>query len=142
MQHATAIERRGRIFVRADSKTVHGLWIQSDPVLEVDPHNPAELGRAVLSALAGSKEGVAHPSIWEGVPDRLPELAGVKSSNTFYASTRCVVIKCQSDCVTFTPYRNLGAKEGHEPLTGKDRTSSLDSSEIGTALLSAFQDAE
>jgi hypothetical protein len=142
MQHANAFEWRGRIFLHAYSKTPLGLSVLSQPVLAADPRDPPELGRAILLALAGSKKGVPHPSIWDDVSAPLIKFAGAKSPRAFYGSARCVGIKCQGDRVTFTPKRNLGTRMGYEPLEGKDRTSLPDSAELGATLLSAFQDAE
>jgi hypothetical protein len=141
-QHASAYEWRGRIFLHAYSKTTQGLSVLSQPVLEADPRNLPELGRVILSALAGSKEGVPHPSIWDDISGPLIKVAGAKSRSTFFGSARSVSIKRQSDRVTFTPYRNLGTRKGYEPLKEKVRTSLPDTADLGAALLSAFQDAE
>jgi len=142
MQHADAYEWRGRIFLHAYSKTTVGLSVLSQPVLSADPRDPQELGRAILLALAGSKEGVPHPSIWDDLSAPLIKFAGAKSRSAFYGSARCVDIKCQGDRVTFTPMRHLGGRKGYEPLKGKDRSSLPDSADLGSTLLSAFQDAE
>ena len=141
-QNASAYEWRGRIFLHAYSKTTHGVWILSQPVLEADPRNPAELGRAILLALAGSKEGVPHPSIWDDVSAPLIKFVGAKSRSAFFGSARSVSIKHQSDPVMFTPKRNLGTRNGYEPLQEKARTSLSDIAELGAALLSAFKDTE
>src|ERR1700737_3225424 len=142
MQLADAFEWRGRIFLHAYSKTQVGLSVLSQPVLAADPRDPAELGRAILLALAGSKEGVPHPSIWDDICAPLIKLAGAKSRRAFYGSARCVRIRRQSDRVSFTPMRNLGTRKGYEPLNGKDRTCLPESAELGNTLLSAFQEAE
>jgi hypothetical protein len=142
MQHADAYEWRGRIFLHAYSKTTVGLSVLSQPVLAADPRDPSELGRAILLALAGSKKGVPHPSIWENVSAPLLELAGAKSRSAFFRSARCVDIKCEGDRVTFTPMRNLGTREGYEPIKGKDQTSLRDGADLGNTLLLAFQETE
>ena len=142
MQHASAFEWRGRIFLHAYSKTPVGLSVLSEPVLAADPRDPAELGRTILLVLAGSKVGVPHPSIWEDISAPLIKLAGAKSRGAFYGSARSVSIKLEDDRVTFTPSRNLGSRDGYRPIQGKDRTSPVNDSELGAALLSAFQDTE
>jgi hypothetical protein len=142
MQSANAYEWRGRIFLHAYSKTAAGPWVLSQPVLAADPRDVPALGRTILLALAGSKEGVPPPSIWDDVSAPLIKFAGAKSRSAFYGSARCVGIACQDDRVTFTPKRNLGTRRGYQALRGKDRTSSPDMAELGGTFLSAFQDAE
>jgi hypothetical protein len=142
MQHASAYEWHGRIFLHPDSRTTTGLWVGSEPNASADPGNAVELGRAILLALSGSKEGVPHPSIWEDKSAPLRKFAGAKSFRDFFGSARCVSIKLQDDRVTLTPYRNLGARDGYVPIKGKDRTSPPNAPELGAALLSAFQDTE
>jgi hypothetical protein len=72
----------------------------------------------------------------------LLKFVGAKSFRAFFGSARSVSIKLEDDRVTFTPYRNLGSRDGYRPIQGKDRTSLVNDSELGAALLSAFQDAE
>jgi hypothetical protein len=142
MQYATAYERRGRIFLHPDSKTIHGVRVLSEPVSSADPGDQAELGRAILQSLAGSKQGIPHPSIWENRTAPPLKSAGAKSASEFHRSARRVGIEFQDGRVTFTPYRNLGTRDGYRAITGKDRTSLPNAAELGTALLSAFEDAE
>jgi len=142
MQLAEAFEWQGRIFLHAYSKTTAGFSVLSQPILGADPRDPQEVGRAILLALAGSKEGVPLPSIWDDVSAPLIKFAGAKSRSAFYSYARCVRIRCQGDGVTFTPMRHLGGRKGYEPLKGKDRSSLPDSADLGSTLLSALQDAE
>jgi hypothetical protein len=142
MQHASAYEWNGRIFLYPDSKTTAGLWVGGEPVSSSDPGNLIDLGRAILSALAGSKEGVPHPSIWGDTTAFLRKCAGAKSFRAFFGSARYVSIELRDDRVTFTPFQNLGSRDGYRPIRGKDRTSLANDSELGAALLSAFQDTE
>jgi hypothetical protein len=142
MPHVSAYEWHGRIFLHPDSKTRSGFWIGTEPVWSVDPDNLIELGRGILSALAVSKEGVPDPSIWADLCAPLLKSAGAKSSSAFFASARSVSIQSRGDEVIFSPHRNLGSKEGYRPIQGKDRTSSVNVSELGAALLSAFRDSE
>jgi hypothetical protein len=142
MQHASAYEWQGQIYLYPDSKTTAGLWVGGEPVSSSDPGYPFELGRAILSALAGSKEGVPHPSVWDDTSAFFLKFVGAKSFRAFHGSARYVSIELQDDRVTFTPYRNLGARDGYRPIHGKDRTCPANDSELGAALLSAFQDTE
>jgi hypothetical protein len=119
MQYASAYEWHGRIFLHPDSRTTTGLWVGSEPNASADPGNVVELGRAILLALSGSKDGVPHPSIWEDLSAPMLKFAGAKSFRDFFGSARCVSIKLQDDRVTLTPYRNLGARDGIRTHKGK-----------------------
>jgi hypothetical protein len=141
-QHASAYEWRGRIFLHPDSRTTDGVWLLTEPISSADPHDASELGRAILLALAGSKTGIPHPSIWGNAANPLLKFAGAKSFRAFFGSARSVSIRLQDDGATFTPYRNLGPKDGYRPIKEKGRTSSANHSELGAALLSAFNDTE
>jgi hypothetical protein len=142
MKRATAYLRRGRIFLEAKSKTMHGVWIQSDPISAVDPDKPDEIGRAVLVVLACSKQGVSQPSRWQYKLNPIYSLAGVSSWDTFATAARCVGIALEGDTITFVPYRNLGGKEGFVRITGKGRSCLPDSAKIGATLMLAFDDVE
>jgi hypothetical protein len=142
MQHASAYEWQGRIFLHPDSKTTAGLWIGSKPISSLDPSDPVELGRAVLAALADSKERVPDPSIWENLSTPLLKLAGAKSFSAFFRSARYVSIELQNGRVTFSPWRNLGSRHGYRPINGKDRTNPANDPELGSSLISALQDTE
>jgi hypothetical protein len=142
MQGAVAYESRGRIFLCPSSKTTAGVWVLSEPVSRADPRHPTELGREVLRALAGSMQGIPHPSIWEDRSDPLLKFAGVKSRSEFHRSARRVGIGFENGRVTLTPYRNLGTREGYQAIKEKDRTSSPSEADLGAALLMAFEDAE
>jgi len=142
MQHVSAYEWHGRIFLQPNFKTKSGFWVASEPVSSFDPGNLIELGRGILSALAVSKEGVPDPSIWADLCAPLLKSAGAKSSSAFFGSARNVSIESRGDGVTFSPSRNLGSREGYRPILGKDRTSPANVSELGAVPLSAFQDSE
>jgi hypothetical protein len=142
MPHVSAYEWHGRIFLHPDSKTKSGFWVASEPVSRFDPGNPIELGRGILCALAGSKEGVPDPSIWADLCAPLLKFAGARSYAAFFGSARCVSIEIRDDGVAFMPKRNLGSRDGYQSIQGKDRTSPANVSELGSALLSAFQDSE
>jgi hypothetical protein len=142
MQHASAYEWHGRIFLHPDSKTTSGVRVLSQPVVAADPRDSAELGRAILLALAGSKQGVPHPSIWDDLSAPLIKFAGAKSYRAFVGSARCVSIELEDNRVTFRPCRNLGPRSGYEPIRERVRTNLANDSELGAALLSAFQDTE
>jgi hypothetical protein len=138
MKRATAYKRGDRILLHASSKTIDGVWVLTAPVLTEDRNNSVRLGKAVLDALDGSKEGIDHPTSWTGVFDPVLRLAGVKSWNAFTRSAKCVEIEFGTNQVTFVPTKNLGPKDGFEPLSTEVRTSPPECNAVGMALLSAF----
>jgi hypothetical protein len=79
---------------------------------------------------------------WESKVNPIYSLAGVKSWDAFATAAKCVGIALQDNSITFTPYRNLGAKEGFERIKGKDRSCPPESAEIGITLMLAFDDVE
>jgi hypothetical protein len=142
MKRATAYQRGERIILHASSKTKAGVWILSAPVLAADQTDPRHLGEGVLEALDGSREGVPHPISWKGIFDPVLQLAGVKSWGTFAKMAKCVQIEFGTNRIALLPTKNLGAKDGFEPLPAKLRSSSPVTADIGNALLFAFRDAE
>jgi len=141
MKRATAYKREDRIFLHASSRTTAGVWILTAPVLAPDRDDRAHLGSAVLHALEGSQEGIEHPTSWKGIIDPVLQLAGVKSWDAFAKSARCVEIKFGTNRVSFLPTKNLGAKDGFEPLSAQIKSSSSEPEALGAALLSAFKAA-
>jgi hypothetical protein len=141
MRRATAYQRGDEIFLHASSKTTTGVWILSDPVMAADRNDLACLGRAIIKALEGSREGVEHPTTWKGIFNPILHLAGAKSWGAFAKSAKCVEIEFETNRVSFVPTKNLGARDGFEPLAAHVQSSSPESEALGAALLSAFKAA-
>jgi hypothetical protein len=114
----------------------------SRPALVVTEEKPTKVGQAVLVALEGSKEGISHPTQWKGRFDPILQLAHVPSWNAFVETTKCVQIELESDEVSFIPTRNLGARDGFEPIQDKIRCFAGSAELVGAALLTAFEKAE
>src|SRR5664280_101765 len=119
MKRAIAYKRADEIFLHASSMTTAGVWIISLPVLTCNLNDRARLSGYIAEALEGSKEGVSHPTSWKGLFDPVLELAGVKSWSAFAKPAKCVQIELESDQVRFTPTKNLGPKEGFQPIPRK-----------------------
>jgi hypothetical protein len=114
----------------------------SAPVLVSEQNDAVQLGNAILAALDGSKDNVAHPTSWKGQFDVVLKMAGVRTWNAFAKSARCVEIEFETNRISFLPTRNLGAKGGFEPLSAKVLSSPPESRRLGTELLLAFDEAE
>jgi hypothetical protein len=115
--------------------TTAGLWIASPPFLSSDDE-VLSMGECLAQSLNASVEGVPHPTEWDGVFRPILELARVKSWNVFAKGAFLVGIEAESDEITLTPHRNLGAKDGFESIPEKNMTLSAKASaqELGDAL--------
>jgi hypothetical protein len=95
--------------------TTAGLWIASPPFLSsTDDASP--IGECVARSLTASTEGIPHPTEWNNLFRPILELAGVKSWNSFVKGALLVGIESDSDQITLTPHRTLGARDGFEPI--------------------------
>jgi hypothetical protein len=115
MRSAAAYLRGGKWFLHSDSKTTDGVWIASAPFLYSDS-NPESLGEIVVKTLLGSSEDVPHPTNWSKVFSPMLDLSGCKSWNAFTKGASLVSIEMDGASISLTPYRNLGPKEGFEPI--------------------------
>jgi hypothetical protein len=122
--HASLYRRSGSILIESKSRNVDGIYEATPPFLRVPADSePEDIGRAVLQALAESKEGIPNP--WRDAEYRrrnrsgwwpLIEVAGVKSWRTFVKGAVHVSVLRTGNLVKFEPSRNLGPKEGFVPL--------------------------
>jgi hypothetical protein len=142
MRRAAAYKRGEQIFLHASCKTTAEVWIVCGPALVADQNDVASLGKAVLDALERSKENVPHPTQWKGIFDPLLRVAGVKSWNAFAKRAKGVEIEFGTNRISLIPTKNLGPKDGFDPLDAKQRSSSPVAKDLGLSLLSAFEASE
>jgi hypothetical protein len=96
------------------------VWILTEPVVKLDEGcSDGELGEAARAAMSASRTGVPHPQTWAGLLDPLLRLAGVKTWSTFAKSATCAEIEEEGAKVSVIPTRNLGAKEGFQPVPAR-----------------------
>lgn len=130
------VDARGaEVFVTPWSLIPSGLW-KVNPSVEVLPAEvPAvQLGTAVLAALDQSEAGLNDPD--ENTLSVLLRAAGVRSWAEYVRGLAAVSINRRGSLVKIVPQRNLGAREGLEPLT--DATETLtqpDAGELGAAVV-------
>lgn len=119
MKAATVYQNGSVVCFHSSSKTTAGLWIATPPFLRVEPGSAvAAKGEAVLEVLNASREGVPHPTSWGGLIAPLLELAGVKSWAAFMKNAACLNLEVLGERLKVIPNRNLGPKEGFEPVPG------------------------
>jgi hypothetical protein len=141
---AEVIRRNGRIVVASYSKTTPGFSVlNSWQAAYPDSILPEELGKAVMAALAASREDVPPPPPRQSSPS--PELkalmtsAGVKSYSAFMNGARSVDVRQEnrSNVITVTPMRNCGPREGFDflPDLALELPATSSEHEIGQAIL-------
>ncbi len=136
MQSAAAYRRSGRWYFHSESKTTDGVWIASQPFLSSDQES-INVGDCAKQALAMSTEGVGHPTEWSGLFTPMLDLAGVKSWSTFSRGAELVGIEMEGNLIKLIPHRNLGPKEGFEPVVSDaiDLPSEASCEDIGNAII-------
>ncbi len=143
MKAASVYKRSDGWYFHADSTTTVGVGIGTPPNIKLrNDASDEALGRAVLEALAGSKEGVPHPTPKEGEKLFKPmlDLAGVKTWAAFAKNASSVDIRVDDQGLNIEPWKNEGAKMGFVPIPGVSVRTPLASSasEIGVALKKAI----
>ncbi|OYW44537.1 MAG: hypothetical protein B7Z08_09375 [Sphingomonadales bacterium 32-68-7] len=116
VQSAVAYSANGKIIVAPVVRTTTGLGLEVEPI--VHPPIAADIARGLRDALARSAVVVEHPSQgeWKGSFKPFQDAAGVRSHSAFMKTARRVSIDVVDDHVKITPERNLGPKEGFEPI--------------------------
>jgi hypothetical protein len=145
MKCATTYKRKGKIFFHSSSKTTAGVWIATGPFLSIeDSEQSSKKGNYIKEVLKSSEEGITHPNSWENLFEPILNLAGVKSWSTFAKSAISCSIELENDELQFIPNRNLGPREGYEPIHERTLIVSFDTSieKIGYMLDRAFEACE
>lgn len=135
-------ERKGVVYVSASHQTQAGFWVgDSNVVALIDPQ-AADVGSAVEAALARSRENVPTPPTSADLSGPLLAAAGVASWNTFARMAKHVDVYQKGDVFEITPYRNLGGKEGFEPISSKATLLPSGSPGLAAAVARAIEMAE
>lgn len=125
MEKSVAIYRvNGKLVVAPMVRTTSGLGLEVDPLsLGASPDRKA-VEAAIAAALAQSGRVVPHPaqSEWKGSFAPFLEAAGVRSFRAFMATAQSVSITEKDGALAVTPNRNLGAREGFEPIDADSET--------------------
>ena len=87
---ATIYQRKGLLFVVASHKTQAGFWVADTETQVVDSTDKDDLQRAIVSALARSREGVPTPARDANLTASLLDAAKVSSWSTFAKLAKCV----------------------------------------------------
>jgi hypothetical protein len=116
VQSAVAYYANGKIIVAPVVRTTMGLGLEVDPTVYLPI--PADVAAGLTDALARSAVVVDHPTQteWNGFFKPFQNAAGVRSHAAFMKAAQSVSIYIADDQIEITPQRNLGPKEGFEPI--------------------------
>jgi hypothetical protein len=147
MKSAEAYKRESKIYLSPMSKTTTGLWIGASPTIIFDETEPPSIkGKYVREVLKHSKEGVPHPTDWDGFLQDFLKQVGAKSWNKFAKTALSCSIDLKGDQLAFLPYRNSGHKDNYNfvPIGDRKMTISVDATdeELGLLLEKAFEACE
>lgn len=139
---ASVYLRQSAYIVHSSSRTTHGFWSGSEPIIRLDSAvNDQALGDAIVKAIDASKIGVAAPEDPRSVLAPLLSVAGVKSWSAFSREAECVEVEADGLEMILIPTRKLGSSQGFQPLSsGWLSVAARDAAELGESakrLLSA-----
>ena len=125
-------ERTGTVYVVTSHQTQAGFWVDDEDVIMLRAPQPVDIGAAVKAALTRSREGVPTPPASADLSAPLLAAAGVASWNSFIKMAKYVGVRQNGDAIKVTPYRNLGGKDGFDPIL--DKATSLPTGGVGLAV--------
>ena len=105
-----------RLIVAPNRRTATGLRVQVNPTAIDGSAGPTELSGSISAALDASALTAIPPRDWKGVFVPFLQAAGVRNMKVFMASARMVDVDERDGTFEVTPNRNLGPKEGFEPI--------------------------
>lgn len=118
MKSAVAYRTNGTLVLAPVVRTTTGLGLEVDPKCLGATPDEAIVAQALAQALTQSDRIVPHPAQqeWKGFFQPFLEASGVRSHKAFMANAQRVSIRLIDDRLKLTPQRNLGSKEGFEPI--------------------------
>ena len=135
-------QRAGTVYVVASHLTEAGFWVDDEDVVTLIAPKPADVGSATEAALGRSREGVPTPPPSADLSVPLLVAAGVESWNAFAKSAKYVGVRQNGDTIKVTPYRNLGGKDGFDPMQDKAKSLSSENPELAAVVVRALEMAE
>jgi hypothetical protein len=130
--------------IQPESRTTAGVWIGSEPVqVLANESDIATVALAVRTALAASRDGVAHPTDWKAVLQPLLNGAKIKSWNALQKSAKMVGIEMSDVELRILSSRNGGTSgddKGYHslPETAIVLATGCSDEELGSALRQAL----
>lgn len=121
MKSAVAYCANGTVVIAPVVRTTAGLGLEVDPQRLGATPSQADVAAALSQTLSQSQRVIAHPTQqeWKGFFQPFLSAAGVRSLKAFMATARSVGVEERDGTFVITPCRNLGAKEGFEPISSQ-----------------------
>ncbi|QAY78981.1 hypothetical protein [Sphingosinicella sp. BN140058] len=115
---AVAYLANGKLIIAPVVRTTDGLGLEVEPSTLGGSPDEDSIAEALSGALTRSGRVVPHPaqSEWKGVFQPFLKAASVRSYKAFMKDARTISIRATENALELTPYRNLGSKEGFQPM--------------------------
>ena len=141
MRRATALLKKGKVYIQSYSKTTGGVWIAQAPVHVAGVDEVVQIEQYVREALMHSRQGIRHPEQsqeWKAIQAPMLEATGARSWGAMAKGTKVVSLACDNETrVTMTPAQNYGSEGGADCSEGRIHTE-LSADDIGEKLIAAF----
>ena len=140
MKLASALLKRGNVYIQSYSETMMGLWIGDGPVYVAGANEPTQIARHLRDALTYSRRGIPHPAQtqWKAVQAPMLKATGARSWGAMAKGSKGVGLECDDDMiVTMTPSANYENYGGTVLYEGVIKTE-LSADDIGEKLIAAF----
>jgi hypothetical protein len=113
MKICSVYERSASWYFQPESRTVTGLWIAADPVIELSGKaTPEDKARAVRLCLEASRQNVPTPDANANLVAELLSRADVDSWAVFMATATRISIELRLEGIILIPYRKLSVPRG------------------------------
>lgn len=118
VKSAVAYRANGTVVIAPVVRTTTGLGLEVEPEALGDAPDGERIARALANALTQSDRLVAHPAQheWKGFFKPFLHATGVRSHKAFMADAQRVSVRLVDNKLKLTPQRNLGSKDGFEPV--------------------------
>lgn len=142
-KHSTIFIKQSTAYIHPESRTVDGVWIVSEPAIEVSVSETESFGNAVIAALASSRIDVPHPAPNTPLGRSFLKAVGAASWNDLYRSSLAIGV-CQMDdeLIELTPLHYGGSKgpeKGLHPAPKKSKRVQRDPLILAKAVCSMLE---
>ncbi|GLR47198.1 hypothetical protein [Sphingomonas astaxanthinifaciens] len=137
VKSAVAYRANGKVVIAPVIRTTSGIGLEVDPKSLGAAPDQESIAGTLAEALARSDRVVPQPSRdeWKGLFQPFLTATGVRSHKAFMDGAQRVSIRVLDHQLKLTPGRNLGSKEGFEPIPDQAQLHSADDLHSAAAAL-------
>lgn len=144
MQRAAVYRRQDRVVVFPECQTSAGVWISSEPYVQIGAMDAAVIGQALVDSLQRSVLNCAHPTDWTIAARPRLTAASVKSEAAFQRGASLVSVVKSAGRISVIPTRNGGAVDpgrgfSEHPSAALLLAIDAPADELGRAVIQAFE---